>query len=231
MLADGEFDIRTDEAGIEVWVTQMGAYMNMNTAWIDRENGIVAITDPFDSDRWVEALEQQGLRPTHLLYTHTHRDHTAGFARMLELVPEVEVWGHSESINESLLARVVFGRISLTHQWSHESNSTVEWSAGDISLAVTHSPGHAPGHCTLHGHGVYHAGDLLFTAGSGRVDLPGSDPAAQTASLLFARGLLRELDSNWRLIPGHRYDWVDGSTPDWVTIGEALAHNYALNML
>ena len=67
MLADGEFDIRTDEAGIEVWVTQMGAYMNMNTAWIDRENGIVAITDPFDSDRWVEALEQQGLRPTHLI--------------------------------------------------------------------------------------------------------------------------------------------------------------------
>ena len=109
MLADGEFDIHTDEAGIEVWVTQMGAYMNMNTAWIDRKNGIVAITDPFDSDRWVEALEQQGLRPTHLLYTHTHRDHTAGFARMLELVPEVEVWGHSESINESLLARVVFG--------------------------------------------------------------------------------------------------------------------------
>ena len=49
MLGDGEFDVRTDDAGIEVWVTQMGAYMNMNTAWIDRENGIVAITDPFDS--------------------------------------------------------------------------------------------------------------------------------------------------------------------------------------
>ena len=32
MLGDGEFDVRTDDAGIEVWVTQMGAYMNMNTA-------------------------------------------------------------------------------------------------------------------------------------------------------------------------------------------------------
>ena len=51
MLDDGEFDIRTDDAGIEVWVTQMGDFMNMNTAWIDRENGVVAITDPFDSQR------------------------------------------------------------------------------------------------------------------------------------------------------------------------------------
>ena len=43
MLADGEFDIRTDEAGIEVWVTQMGDFMNMNTAWIDRELSLIHI--------------------------------------------------------------------------------------------------------------------------------------------------------------------------------------------
>lgn len=229
MLADGEFDIHTDESGIEVWVTQMGAYMNMNTAWIDRATGTVAIVDPFDSARWVEALAIEGLRPTHLLYSHTHRDHTAGYEEMLRLVPEVEVWGHSESIHESLLGRVVFGRISLTDEWTHDANSTIDWTAGGITLGVTHSPGHAPGHVTIHGYGVYHAGDLLFTAGSGRVDLPGSDPTAQWMSVLFARGLLRSLPDDWRLIPGHRYDWVDGSTPDWVSVSEALAHNYALN--
>ena len=75
MLADGEFDIRTDEAGIEVWITQMGDFMNMNTAWIDRENGVVAITDPFDSQRWVEALAHEGLRPTHILYTYPQRSY------------------------------------------------------------------------------------------------------------------------------------------------------------
>ena len=32
MLGEGEFDIRNEEGGIEVWVTQMGNYMNMNTA-------------------------------------------------------------------------------------------------------------------------------------------------------------------------------------------------------
>ena len=229
MLADGEFDIRTDEDGIEVWVTQMGDFMNMNTAWIDRENEVVAITDPFDSERWVEALANEGLRPTHILYTHTHRDHTAGYAKMKDLVPDVEVWGHHDSIHKSLLGRFVFGNVSLTNEWNHHPNSSVEWSAGGITLSVTHSPGHAPGHCTFHGHGVYHAGDLLFTAASGRVDLPGSDPTAQWWSVLFARGILRDLPQDWRLIPGHRYDWIDGSTPDWVSVAEALAHNYALN--
>ncbi|HJL65116.1 MAG TPA: MBL fold metallo-hydrolase [Candidatus Thalassarchaeaceae archaeon] len=229
MLGNGEFDVQVGEDGIEVWVTQMGSMMNMNTAWIDRESGTVAIVDPFDSERWVKALATEGLHPTHLLYTHSHRDHTAGFPEMLRLVPDVEVWGHHEAIHKSFLGRFVFGNISLTDEWTHEANSTIEWSAGGINLSITHSPGHAPGHCTIHGHGVYHAGDLLFTASSGRVDLPGSDPTAQWKSILFARDLLRTLPSDWRLIPGHRYDWIDGSTPDWVSVSEVLAHNYALN--
>ena len=47
--------------------------------------------------------------------------------------------------------------------------------------------------------------------------------------MLYARELLRGLPSNWRLIPGHRYEWVDGSTPDWVSLEQALAHNFSLN--
>ena len=53
MLADGEFDKQVGNDGVDVWVTQMGGYMNMNTAFIDKKNGIVAIVDPFDSERWV----------------------------------------------------------------------------------------------------------------------------------------------------------------------------------
>ena len=67
MLEEGEFDKTVTRNGIEVWVTQMGDYMNMNTAFIDRRNGVVAIIDPFDSVRWVEELAREGLKPTHLL--------------------------------------------------------------------------------------------------------------------------------------------------------------------
>ncbi|MBT4180645.1 MAG: MBL fold metallo-hydrolase, partial [Euryarchaeota archaeon] len=210
MLGEGEFDIQIRDDGVEVWVTQMGNYMNMNTAWVNRSTGTVAITDPFDSKRWISALKKEGLRPTHLLYTHTHRDHVEGYADMIELIPEIEVWGHSDANVSGLLAYAVFKKVDFTNEWNNGPNTTIEWSVGGISLSVTHSPGHAPGHVTIHGHGVYHAGDLLFTAHSGRVDLPGSDPGAQWDSVLYARNLLRNLPRNWRLIPGHRYDWIDG---------------------
>jgi len=229
MLAEGDFDIRDEGNGVEVWITQMGDYMNMNTAWINRSTGTVAIVDPFDSKRWVKVLENEGLRPTHLLYTHTHRDHVEGYADMIKLIPEIEVWGHKEASLSGLFAHVVFKKVDFTNIWDNDANTTVEWSAGGINLAITHSPGHAPGHVTIHGHGVYHAGDLLFTAHSGRVDLPGSDPRAQWDSILYARNLLRNLPREWRLIPGHRYDWIDGTTPDWVSIEEALKHNFSLN--
>ena len=66
MLADGEFDKQVGNDGVDVWVTQMGGYMNMNTAFIDKKNGIVAIVDPFDSvviptDSTVSAMRLQGL--------------------------------------------------------------------------------------------------------------------------------------------------------------------------
>lgn len=229
MLGKGEFDRAVGEDGVEVWVTQMGPYANMNTAFIDREAGVVAIVDPFDAKGWLSALADEGLKPTHILLTHTHRDHTTGVGKIQRAIPEIEVWGHEESVSPNLLGMVFFRKVNLTHRWNHPPDTAVEWSCGAISLQVIHSPGHAPGHVTLHGHGVYHAGDLLFTARSGRVDLPGGAPLALWESVLFARTILRALPLDWRLIPGHRYDWIDGTTPDWVSIEQALAHNYALN--
>ncbi len=43
VLAEGEFAVSYGDDQIEVWVTQMGSWANMNTAFIDRTHGIVAI--------------------------------------------------------------------------------------------------------------------------------------------------------------------------------------------
>ncbi|NDB64600.1 MAG: MBL fold metallo-hydrolase [Euryarchaeota archaeon] len=229
MLGDGEFDKTLLEDGIEVWVTLMGPYLNMNTAFIDRNAGLVAIVDPYDASRWEEGLREEGLKPTHLLYTHTHRDHVAGYSEMCIMFPDLEVWGHEDARVPHLLGHPVFGRVDFTNTWIQPPLEEVNWRAGGINLTVTHTPGHAPGHVTLHGHGVFHAGDLLFTNGMGRVDLPGSDPESQFKSIRRGRQTLEKLPGSWRMIPGHRYDWIDGTTPDWVSVKEALEHNYALN--
>ena len=228
VLSDGEFHVSVWEDGVEVWVTQMGTLMNMNTAFIDRDNGVVAIIDPFNAKLWTEALEKEGLEPTHLLYTHTHRDHAAGYPGMMKRFPDLEVWGHEDARVPSLLGNVVFRKVDFTNTWENEPDECVEWSAGSINLVVTHSPGHAPGHVTMHGHGVYHAGDLLFVRSAGRVDLPGGDPSAQQRSLVRAKEILSGLPADWRLIPGHRYDNFRGEGPDWISLGDVLQHNYFL---
>ena len=181
------------EDGVEVWVTQMGSLMNMNTAFIDRANGIVAIIDPYDAKKWIAKLDREGLEPTHLLYTHTHRDHAAGYPGMIQRFPNMEVWGHEDARVPNLLGHVVFRNVGFTDTWVSSPGESVDWEAGSISLTVTHSPGHAPGHVTFHGHGVYHAGDLLFVRSAGRVDLPGGDPRAQQMSLIRAKEILQGL--------------------------------------
>jgi glyoxylase-like metal-dependent hydrolase (beta-lactamase superfamily II) len=69
---------------------------------------------------------------------------------------------------------------------------------------------------------------LLFVRSAGRVDLPGGDPQAQQRSLIRAKEILSQLPADWRLIPGHRYDNFGGEIPDWISMGDALHHNYFL---
>ncbi len=228
-LSRGEFDVSHQPDGIEVWITQMGGFANMNTGFIDRANGVAALVDPFDGAGWLKALSATGIEPTHILLTHTHRDHTAGVKAIRRAHPGIAVWGHEESVSPSLLGRIIFRHADFTDVWSQPPDASSDWQAGGVRLSVVHSPGHAPGHVTFHGHGVYVAGDLLFTHRSGRVDLHGSDPAAQWRSLARAKSILAGLPPEWRLIPGHRYEWYDGTTPDWVTVQQALAHNLSLN--
>jgi len=43
-----------------------------------------------------------------------------------------------------------------------------------------------------------------------------------------AKEILSGLPADWRLIPGHRYDNFRGEVPDWISLGDALQHNYFL---
>ena len=132
MLSDGEFHTSVWEDGVEVWVTQMGPLMNMNTAFVDRANGIVAIIDPYDANQWSVKMDEEGLEPTHLLYTHTHRDHAAGYPGMIKRFPQLEVWGHDEARVPNLLGNIVFRKVDFTNTWSCAPGDSQYWSAGRL---------------------------------------------------------------------------------------------------
>jgi glyoxylase-like metal-dependent hydrolase (beta-lactamase superfamily II) len=62
-----------------------------------------------------------------------------------------------------------------------------------------HTPGHSPGHVTVHGHGIALVGDCLFAGSIGRTDLPFGDSAALGRSLRRIVALPPET----RVLPGH----------------------------
>ena len=71
--------------------------------------------------------------------------------------------------------------------------------AGELSLAVLHTPGHTPGSMCLLGGGHLFSGDTLFAGSIGRTDFAGGDMAAMRRSI--AR--LAELPDGVRVHPGH----------------------------
>lgn len=86
---------------------------------------------------------------------------------------------------------------------------------GDIELAIHHTPGHSPGGVCLHwpAENALFSGDLVFSGGLGRTDLPGGDGEQLKSSI---RRMSR-LGSAW-LLPGHG-ELVAGT--------EAVAANFA----
>ena len=73
---------------------------------------------------------------------------------------------------------------------------------GGLELDILHSPGHSPGHISLYWprEKVLIAGDVIFYASTGRVDLPGGSPQQLRHSI----ERLAELDCEY-LLCGHPY--------------------------
>jgi hydroxyacylglutathione hydrolase len=87
---------------------------------------------------------------------------------------------------------------------------------GSIELDVLHTPGHTEGSaCLLDADGgLLFSGDTLFAGGWGRVDLPGSDPAAMVESL----GRLLTLEDHVRVYPGHGGETTIGRERPWLEL-------------
>lgn len=85
---------------------------------------------------------------------------------------------------------------------------------GEQEWKVWHVPGHAPGHVLLYcaERDTVIGGDLLFSSGYGRIDLPGCNAEEMAASLRR----LFQLPPETRVYPGHGPDTTVGAERDWL---------------
>ena len=164
------------------------------------------IVDPGAEPESVNAfLEEKGLTPALVLFTHGHFDHIGAIDGLLARYPDLPVHvgpgdvpmiGHPqnawppdyEAVKKpaTLVADLVDGA-TLT--------------AGGLTAQVIATPGHTPGGaCFLFAEQkLLLTGDTLFAGSCGRTDFPGGDSRQLNASLRRLAGLDPEL----AVVPGH----------------------------
>lgn len=190
-----------------VHALELGQMSNFIYVIHDHASNRAAVVDPaWDAPRIIALAEQQGLRITDILLTHSHFDHINGVEALLN---------HSDPQLHLLKAEAQFWNRYLDLPTLHTGGDRIE--LGDTTIEILHTPGHTPGSaCYRLGDQVL-TGDTLFVFGCGRCDLRGGDPTQMYQSL---RRLGERLPDNTVIRPGHNY----GITPT-STMTEQLAGN------
>lgn len=129
-----------------------------NYIWLisDEQRKSVAIVDPGDAQPVLAALQQHAMQPIAILITHHHRDHIGGIEKLLEIYPNLPVYGPASELIPHMTRALGEGQ-------------NVVLSELNLQLAVLDVPGHTAGHIAYYGEGCLFCGDTLFGNGCGRV--------------------------------------------------------------
>lgn len=152
-----------------------GGHVFTNGYVIDHGNTCIVIDAPALIH---EVIQQEGLKPTHLLLTHQHFDHTEDVEALQAMGIKVlmhsayeetlirqkearENWGIPVNITPFSADELLEGKDSIT--------------IGGLEAKISHVPGHSPDSITFYFPelGVVFAGDTLMEGSIGRTDLPG----------------------------------------------------------
>lgn len=151
-----------------------------------------------------------------VVVTHTHWDHVADAAEM-KASYKAPVVAHREAVERLEHPKALLGPLPIpippvTPDRLVDEGDTV--TLGGHAFRVLHLPGHEPHHIALWSEpdGLLLSGDVLFPAGHGRTDLPGSDQQVMNATL---RRLL-EMPMETLVCPGHGETTTIGAEAPWI---------------
>jgi hydroxyacylglutathione hydrolase len=199
---------------------QIGPMANFVYLIGDSETHTAAVVDPaWDVDAILEFARKEGYEIDKILITHYHPDHLGGSMMGQNIQGAADLLG-------KIKAKVYVHKTEAegTKRVAGLSDSDLVlveagdvFNVGELPVKFLHTPGHTPGSQCFLVEGNLISGDTLFVGSCGRVDLPGSDPAAMYHSLNHT---LKNLDDATVVYPGHAYS-SDSST----TIGNQKRHN------
>jgi glyoxylase-like metal-dependent hydrolase (beta-lactamase superfamily II) len=155
-----------------------------------------------ETERILKFIDENALKPTLVINTHGHPDHTCGNATFKKAfnIPilvhkkDEHMFGmHGKAIAQSL----GFSNCSPQADRYLEDGNVVSF--GNENLKVIHTPGHTCGSICLLGQNEIFTGDTLFAGSIGRTDFPESSEKDMTQSLKK----LASLPDCLAVFPGH----------------------------
>jgi glyoxylase-like metal-dependent hydrolase (beta-lactamase superfamily II) len=199
---------------------QLGPMANFVYFIGDKQTRKAAVVDPaWEVDKIIAFAEREGYTIDKLLITHYHQDHLGGsmmgqnIQGAADILKRLDVKVYVNKAEAEGTKRV--SGMMDSDLVKVEAGDVIN--VGDIPVKFIHTPGHTPGSQCFLVEGNLISGDTLFVNSCGRVDLPGSDPAAMYYSLNHT---LRNLDDSTVVYPGHAY-----SSESRTTIADQKQHN------
>lgn len=161
------------------------------------------VIDPADGKAISKYLDERELTVKYIVNTHGHFDHISGNKFLKEKYNPLICIGaeDAEYLTSPALNMSEFVGISYVSPKSDivlKNNDHLE--LGENRFFVKETPGHTPGSITLITGNFFFSGDLIFTEGLGRTDLPGGDSLQLVASV---RSFWTALKMDSMIYPGH----------------------------
>eukprot|EP00924_Labyrinthula_sp_SR-Ha-C_P005635 snap_masked-scaffold_14-processed-gene-0.9-mRNA-1 protein AED:1.00 eAED:1.00 QI:0/-1/0/0/-1/1/1/0/245 len=181
-------------------------------------------SSPTEFSTFLDILSQseEGKSPKiKLLQTHAHIDHILGINASVNQFPDSKIYLHSlerpnwDKATESAQRFGITAEDAPSSLSSFEAKDKIiflddyaknkkEIEIGELKLSCHFTPGHAPGHVIFyleHELGKYiFGGDLIFSGGVGRTDLPFCSPSDMKESLKY---VCENFSDDVVILPGH----------------------------
>jgi len=178
--------------------TFVGGMLQTNAYLVEVGNDCFLVDAPQGAAGFVDSVEN---KPTHLLLTHQHFDHSADISALQKMGLKV-IAGKQPSDDFILAERGIPFGIHVPPFTVDQALLEGSVTIGETTLEIKHVPGHSPDSIVFYSeeHGVALAGDTLFAGGMGRPDLPGGDFPTLISSI---QQQLMTLPPETAILPGH----------------------------